>query len=227
LQVVGQPGFPVVLTSLRDDSIGAGFDPSGRVQNDTDGNGDRFDPGGSLPTGPEVNNGTLIDNDVLITAPGFFQAQPGTGGTLPVSGVTVQTQNAILQNQNYIAQFVNYVDVGRTAERSIWRRQHHVAADVDRQRCRGQRATSPSVRRPADDCWRVETVSAGDRRLQRSQLQRPPAGSLRLISYFDPRSSGRPAICCSRGARRAKRISARTSWTCGANRQPRRIPADQ
>ena len=113
LQVVGQPGFPVVLTSMRDDSIGAGFDPDGRVQNDTDGNGDRIDPGGSLPTGPEVNNGTLIDNDVLVTSPGAFSADPAVGGELPVSGVTVQTQNAVLQNQNFIGQFINYVDIGR------------------------------------------------------------------------------------------------------------------
>jgi hypothetical protein len=39
LQVIGSPGFPVVLTSLLDDSIGAGFDPSGRPQSDTDGAG--------------------------------------------------------------------------------------------------------------------------------------------------------------------------------------------
>ena len=48
LRVVGQPGFPVVMTSIRDDSVGAGFDPNGRVQTDTDGNGNRFDPGESL-----------------------------------------------------------------------------------------------------------------------------------------------------------------------------------
>jgi VCBS repeat-containing protein len=39
LQVIGSPGFPVILTSLLDDSIGAGFDPSGRPQSDTDGAG--------------------------------------------------------------------------------------------------------------------------------------------------------------------------------------------
>jgi len=89
VQLIGQPGFPVVLTALRDDSIGAGFDPAGRVQNDTDGNGSAFDPGGSLPTGPEVNNGTLIDNDVPFDVPGFFEADPAAGGQLNVTGVTV------------------------------------------------------------------------------------------------------------------------------------------
>ena len=39
LQVLGSPGFPVVLTSLNDDSIGAGFDFSGKSLLDTNGNG--------------------------------------------------------------------------------------------------------------------------------------------------------------------------------------------
>ena len=36
LQVLGQPGFPVVLTSVHDDSVGAGFTPEGIQQTDTD-----------------------------------------------------------------------------------------------------------------------------------------------------------------------------------------------
>ena len=36
LQIIGQPGFPVVLTSLSDDSVGTGFTPGGLAQNDTD-----------------------------------------------------------------------------------------------------------------------------------------------------------------------------------------------
>ena len=39
LQVVGQPGHPVVMTSLADDTVGAGFTPAGEVLNDTDGGG--------------------------------------------------------------------------------------------------------------------------------------------------------------------------------------------
>ncbi|MCC6509042.1 MAG: hypothetical protein IT423_08040, partial [Pirellulaceae bacterium] len=38
IQIQGAPGFPVVLTSLRDDSVGAGFDPTGLPQFDTNGN---------------------------------------------------------------------------------------------------------------------------------------------------------------------------------------------
>ncbi|QDS92516.1 hypothetical protein FF011L_12630 [Roseimaritima multifibrata] len=35
LQIIGQPGFPVVLTSLADDTIGAGVKPDGTPQTDT------------------------------------------------------------------------------------------------------------------------------------------------------------------------------------------------
>ncbi len=39
VQVIGQPGFPVVLTSLTDDTVGASFDPAGFPQTDTNNNG--------------------------------------------------------------------------------------------------------------------------------------------------------------------------------------------
>jgi len=39
VQVVGQPGFPVVLTSLYDDSVGASLDPLGRTVKDTNNDG--------------------------------------------------------------------------------------------------------------------------------------------------------------------------------------------
>lgn len=39
IQVLGSPGFPVYLTSIADDSIGAGFDPNGQALNDTNGDG--------------------------------------------------------------------------------------------------------------------------------------------------------------------------------------------
>ncbi len=35
IQVIGQPGFPVVLTSINDCEVGAGFTPTGLPQNDT------------------------------------------------------------------------------------------------------------------------------------------------------------------------------------------------
>jgi VCBS repeat-containing protein len=44
LHVVGQPGFPVVLTSLADDTVGAGFDPLGDPQTDTNNDGNASSP---------------------------------------------------------------------------------------------------------------------------------------------------------------------------------------
>lgn len=48
IQVMGRPGFPVVLTSFRDDTVGAGRRPDGTQQTDT--NNDRF------ATRPDVND---------------------------------------------------------------------------------------------------------------------------------------------------------------------------
>jgi hypothetical protein len=44
VQVVGQPGYPVILTSLRDDSVGASLDPLGRPVTDTNADGDATVP---------------------------------------------------------------------------------------------------------------------------------------------------------------------------------------
>ena len=54
LHVLGQPGFPVVLTAFSDDSAGAGFTPDGFPQVDTNGDGTSGGPGGSgnLPPPP-------------------------------------------------------------------------------------------------------------------------------------------------------------------------------
>src|SRR5690606_35357580 len=39
LQIIGAPGFHVVMTSIQDDTVGAGFDPNGRALVDTNNNG--------------------------------------------------------------------------------------------------------------------------------------------------------------------------------------------
>ncbi|GIW94361.1 MAG: hypothetical protein KatS3mg110_2402 [Pirellulaceae bacterium] len=44
LHIVGQPGFPVILTSLRDDTVGAGFNPFGDPQVDTNNDGSATRP---------------------------------------------------------------------------------------------------------------------------------------------------------------------------------------
>jgi hypothetical protein len=112
LQIVGTTGHPVVLTAVADDTVGAGFTPDGRPQNNTRDDGTNGDAG-SLPTGPEVDNGTLIDNDVPVNIPGHFEIQPGDGGSVffGSSGATAQGLTQLFVNQNWIFDFDNYVDV--------------------------------------------------------------------------------------------------------------------
>ncbi len=112
VQIVGQPRFPVVLTSLADDSVGAGFTPDGLPQTDTNGDGDTV---GRLPTGPEVDRGTLIDNDAPVDIPGYFAFDAGNGGSSTWGGrggITAQGNTRLLVNEDVIFDFANYVDVG-------------------------------------------------------------------------------------------------------------------
>ena len=192
VQIVGQPGFSAVLTSIRDDSIGAGFGPDGRVQNDTDGNGDRLDPGGSLPTGPEVNLRTLIDNDVLTSSPGAFAAQPTAGGDASASSVTVQSQNAILLNQDFIGQFLNYVDVGRDgqavnlANTNITLPPTLIANDAVASE--GNFVVGQTVEDQQTIEWRVETSFENGNPTLFNKVtfsSDEPLGSIRLINMFD------------------------------------------
>ncbi len=55
IHVLGQPGFPVILTSLRDDTVGAGLQPDGRPQTDTNNDGI-----GSIPQAADWR-GLLLD----------------------------------------------------------------------------------------------------------------------------------------------------------------------
>lgn len=112
VQIVGQPRFPVVLTSLSDDSAGAGFTPDGLPQNDTNGDGSSS---GRLPTGPEVDNGTLIDNDVAAGVPGQFAFDVFDGGSSDFfsrGGISAQGNFSQFINENVIFDFTNYLDVG-------------------------------------------------------------------------------------------------------------------
>ncbi len=111
LQIVGQPGFPVILTSLSDSTVGAGFTLDGNVQTDTN----NFTDTGLLPTGPEIDNGTLIDNDVQPGIPGQFAFSVGPGGSsnfLGGGGVTAVGNTQTFINQDFIFDFLNFVDVG-------------------------------------------------------------------------------------------------------------------
>ncbi|MFN6162612.1 MAG: GEVED domain-containing protein [Planctomycetota bacterium] len=118
IQLLGQPGYPVILTALPDDSVGAGFGIDGRPNTDTDNNGALGDNVGAdivLPTGPEVDRGTLIDNDVDVNRPGFFSARILSGGGVNLAsdgGITAQGVFSKLVNENVIFQFTNYIDLG-------------------------------------------------------------------------------------------------------------------
>jgi hypothetical protein len=72
-------------------------------------------PGASIVAPPvigEVNNGTLIDNDVAIATVGHFSVRPDAGGGIIQSGVTVQGVTQQFNNQEFIFDFLNYVDLG-------------------------------------------------------------------------------------------------------------------
>lgn len=111
IQILGQPGFPVILTSLNDNTVGAGFTLTGDVQAETIDS----DLAGLLPTGPEVNNGTLIDNDVAPGIPGQFSFDVGPGGSSifgGAGGITAQGNTQLFVNLDVIFEFLNFVDVG-------------------------------------------------------------------------------------------------------------------
>ena len=132
LQIVGQPDFPVVLTALVDDTIGAGFSPTGQQSVDTNNDGirrtnltsdtDTVPPPPGLPLGPEydrttteVNNGTRIDNDVDPNNIGFFEATPVNGGevaNISVSGAAGTAANPLpLVQQNFGFLNTTFVDI--------------------------------------------------------------------------------------------------------------------
>ncbi|MEL7338547.1 MAG: hypothetical protein AAFN70_20330, partial [Planctomycetota bacterium] len=62
-----------------------------------------------LPTGDEVDNGTLIDNDVDNQTPGFFAANITQAGEVQGSGVTVTSQGNLLADQDFIFDYDFFV----------------------------------------------------------------------------------------------------------------------
>ena len=123
LQLIGHPDFPVVLSAISDDLVGAGFTIDGIAQLDTDNDGvlsgvdtsTSTDPTqqfvGTLPTGPEVNLGTTIDNDVAATITGSFTATIGNGNEVLSTLTTVDdlTTGQQLLNQNFLFRYSTYL----------------------------------------------------------------------------------------------------------------------
>jgi hypothetical protein len=72
LQIVGQSNYPVVLTSLRDDTVGASVDPLGRTVKDTANDGETSGAAGDwrglafYPYSNDRNVAIVQDADILL-----------------------------------------------------------------------------------------------------------------------------------------------------------------
>src|SRR5262249_36893143 len=86
VQIIGQPGHPVQLTSLNEDSVSAGFDPNGLPLSDTNNDGDfRTVTTAAQPTAGDwrsvnldVDSNDTNVNEILETEPAYV----GVTGTL-------------------------------------------------------------------------------------------------------------------------------------------------
>ncbi|MEI6257624.1 MAG: cell surface protein, partial [Planctomycetota bacterium] len=74
VQVVGQPGYPVVLTSLKDDSVGASLDPLGLLVKDTNNDGTSTVPAAGdwrslkfLPLSNDRNVSLVVESEKVLT----------------------------------------------------------------------------------------------------------------------------------------------------------------
>ncbi len=94
VQIVGQPGYPVVLTSLKDDTVGASIDPLGRFVKDTGNDGSTTPTAGdwrSLKFLPYSN-----DRNVAIVQE---VEKPSTGGVdVNASLLTAQSLGVLAPN---------------------------------------------------------------------------------------------------------------------------------
>jgi len=79
----------------------------------TGGVGDQFTEG-FLPTGPEVDNGTLIDNDVDPSIPGSFQATVGNGNEVTTSSLTFEELDGTITTGDLVFDYLTFARVGDT-----------------------------------------------------------------------------------------------------------------
>jgi hypothetical protein len=192
IQILGQPGFPVILTAIGDDTVGAGFGVDGRPNFDTDNNGANTSGGEIvLPFGPEVDRGLLIDNDVDVNRPGFFSFEPSAGGEgdfFGQGGITAQGTTQLFINENVIFAFNNYIDVGgdggavQLSSTTITQQPTLVAPDVVVSRGSFTGNNSAEVR------WTVETkFKNGVAKLFNTLTLESdsPLGNIQFINYLD------------------------------------------
>ena len=191
IQIIGQPGFPVVLTSISDDTVGAGFGVDGRSQFDTNNNGDgttSVTTSVVLPTIPNVDQGTLIDDNVSPSIPGYFAYQPGAGGDELQSGITAQGTTQLFTNTDVIFDFINYIDVGSNggaiplSSTTITRQPTLIAPDLVVSEGTFVGNNNATVR------WRVESrFDSGISKLNNTLIldSDQALGDIRFVNYLD------------------------------------------
>jgi hypothetical protein len=113
LQIIGQPGQPVIMTSLADDSAGAGFDLTGAPLRDTDNNGNT-DPSATRWRGVRIlqyahdrNVGVYVENE----APDRLSADTNsTIGTAENIGLLAKDQKSGDENLRLGFEVHGFVD---------------------------------------------------------------------------------------------------------------------
>jgi hypothetical protein len=185
LQVLGQPGFPVVLTAYSDDTVSAGFTPAGKPQGNT--NGDSLLP--PLPTIGEVANGLVIDNDVAQNINGFFEYTVGPAGSYVAPNGSRATAQGLTQQFNAANLMTDYYPIVYAGG---------VAVDLKTTVTLQPTLSAPDVVVSEGEFlvglktirWRATSSMAnGSNRLstsyQFSTLDGSALGDIRLISYMD------------------------------------------
>lgn len=122
IHVIGQPGFPVVLTSLRDDTIGAGLRLDNRPQTDTNDDGI-----GTIPRAGDWN-AILLDQDsndrnvaVVLESESVASIAPGTNGsTLVAQNLGLLAANALNSDENLRLGFVVKGVLGQPEDQDVY-----------------------------------------------------------------------------------------------------------
>lgn len=187
VQIIGQPGHPVVLTSLFDNTVGAGLDPEGRPQNNTA----NVTPPTIIEFAPELPVGNLIDNDIPRPSLGHIEYDMLTGASANTGGFTaVGASGTRFINQDFIDRLLNFVDVGPTgqavnlANTTVTQAATQIAPDV---------VVSTGTFQGENGIvqWRAESrIAQGSDTLETtftfsSSNNLLPLGQLRFINFFD------------------------------------------
>ncbi|MCY2983372.1 MAG: tandem-95 repeat protein [Planctomycetota bacterium] len=96
LQVIGTPGFPVIATSLADDTAGAGFDPNGRAQTDTNNDGSSSVPVAGSWRSLRIDE---FSNDRNVVTTTELEPAQSTGGGVNAFPSTAQYLGILAPNE--------------------------------------------------------------------------------------------------------------------------------